>query len=256
MMMMKKAMLLTAVMATAGQAMYALDISFGGGFLAGATANKMQTEEKSFSGSLYNPTNPSSPTSVSGDMSLGYTVNDTDVGFFVFADCTYAELSFGYLEQNGTVSNTKLKTTDPTADQGLAMLQVTPIKNVPYKSTLLLIDAIGKYPVAFGDKVSLFPALGLSARFAVAGNDYSDYKHDANWGIGLKLGGGMDLNVSEKVYIRGQFLCYFELGADKDIKIDEMAPILGMLGTDTTFKVKSEGYYIQPQVKLAVGYKL
>jgi hypothetical protein len=127
-----------------------------------------------------------------------------------------------------------------------------------YQSTLLLIDLLGKYPFTFSDKITLFPALGLSFRIPINGNDYSDIKHEANWGLGIKLGGGMDLNVTDHVYIRGEILCYLEFTADKDITVPEMSPILvEQLGTaDTVFKVKSEGYYIQPQVKLAVGYKL
>ncbi|MDR3302540.1 MAG: hypothetical protein LBT01_08475 [Spirochaetaceae bacterium] len=261
-MMTKKTVFLAVLMAAAGSALFALDLSFGAGIWTGATANKMSSEDKNITvpaGMLYPFTGQYLPViATPAKIALNYTVNDNDIGGFFFVDCEYAELTLGYLCQVGTVSKitTPMVSGDPQLDSFLAQSSTQGNKN--YVSHLFNIDVLGKYPVAMSEQLTLFPALGLMFRIPVGGNENSDYKHEANWGLGIKLGGGMDLHVSEHVYIRGELLCYFELAADKEINVPEYADQLSVFQPEngTAFTVKSEGYYIQPQVKLAVGYKL
>jgi hypothetical protein len=224
---MKKVIILPLLIAL-GSTLFALDISVGGGIMTGATFNKMET----------NPTAITFPATVE----LTYTVKDFDIGAFVFADVKYAELSIGFLQQIGTVTDT-VATVSPYPGA-----QAQP--NETYRSTLLLIDALGKYPFTLSEKISVYPALGLMFRVPFAGNKNSDVEHKANWGLGLKAGGGLDFTLTDTLFLRCELFIYYELAADKEIS----APAPGLDNLD--FKVKNAGYYLQPQLKVAIGYKL
>jgi hypothetical protein len=116
-----------------------------------------------------------------------------------------------------------------------------------------LIDVLGKYPFALNEKISIYPALGMMFRLPVAGNDYSDLEHKANWGLGIKGGGGLDFSLTETLFLRCELLVYYELAADKEISAS-VSSMSAMGAID--FDVKDAGYYIQPQLKIAVGFKL
>jgi hypothetical protein len=213
--------------------LFALDFSFGGGLITGATFNKMETNPAP---DVYGPT-----TTVATE----YSVTDFDIGVFVFADIKYAELSIGFLQQIGKVTDI-----NSHATAGGSPMPSSPQPNETYISSLLLIEVLGKYPFTLSERISVYPALGLMFRIPVAGNDYSDLNHKANWGLGIKGGGGLDFNLTETLFLRCELLVYYELAADKDISAP--APNLG----DVEFKVKNAGYYIQPQLKIAIGFKL
>jgi hypothetical protein len=245
--MIKKAFALGAIMAMAGSALFALDVSVGGGIMLGGTFNKMETEDTDtqFPNPAYSPSDPSyGPQLLPAKISSAYSVNDFDIGAFVFADCQYAELSMGFLQQIGKVTDIK-----PKMSVAGQPYPIPAPDDEDYLSSLLLIDLLGKYPFVLSEKASIYPAVGVMLRIPVAGNDYSDTKHEANWGFGIKARCGLDWNVTDSLFIRNEVLCYFELAADKDIKIEEQ-------GSSIDFKVKNAGYYIQPQVKVSVGYKL
>jgi hypothetical protein len=228
---MKKVIILPLLIAL-GSSLFALDLSFGGGIMTGATFNKMES-------------NPSAIVPSYLDVAMSYTVKDFDIGAFVFADVKYAELSIGFLQQIGTV-------TDIVGDVTTAGV---PSKEFPpdesYRSSLLLFDLLGKYPFTLSEKISVYPALGLMFRLPIAGNKSSDFEHKANWGLGIKAGGGLDFTLTDALFLRCELFVYYELAADKDIS----APPPGS-STSYEFKVKNAGYYLQPQLKVAIGYKL
>jgi hypothetical protein len=225
---MKKAVIVI-LMVVMGSALFALEFSFGGGIMTGATFNTMETNATEVLPSTF--------------VAVEYTVKDFDIGAFVFADIKYAELSIGFLQQIG-------KVTDVNATLGGAV--VYPQPNETYISSLLLIEVLGKYPFTLNEKISVYPALGLMFRIPVAGNDYSDLEHKANWGLGIKGGGGLDFNLSETLFLRCELLVYYELAADKEIN----ASITKPMPASADFKVKDAGYYVQPQLKIAIGFRL
>jgi hypothetical protein len=128
------------------------------------------------------------------------------------------------------------------------------IDDEDYLSSLLLFDLLGKFPFTLSEQLAVYPALGITFRVAIAGNDQSDAAHKANWGLGLKGGGGVDFSLTKAIFLRGELLYYFELVADKDAKI-KIADGQGG-NPEYDFHFANAGYYMAPQLKVAVGYKL
>jgi opacity protein-like surface antigen len=232
-----KKVIIVMLMIVLGSALFGLDISYGGGLILGGTFNKMET-------------NPATiPAGAGGgNVAMTYSVTDFDFGAFIFADITYAELSIGFLQQIGKVTDIVAH-----AAPGGTPIPPQPQPDETYISSLLLIDLLGKYPFTLNEKISIYPALGIMFRVPVAGNANSDFKHNANWGLGIKVGAGLDFTLTEALFLRCELLCYYELAADKEIN----APIPPAVGGGTLdFKVREAGYYLQPQVKIAAGLKL
>jgi outer membrane protein W len=233
----KIAVLAAGVMLGAGVGAFAADFAFsvGGGAILGYSWSKSETDPASIMYPV--PGMGIMPAA----MSYGYQTHSFDAGAFVFADATYAELSAGYVFQIG-------KVTDINADvSGMPISE--PDKD--YQSHLIILDLLGKYPFTLTQKLSVFPAAGVGAKFAVGGNENSDNKHDVLWGLNLKAGGGVDYALTDVIFIRGEILYYFQLASDKDAKIEVM-PGAGK----TDFHFANAGYYMGPQVKIAAGYKL
>jgi hypothetical protein len=221
--------------ATTGSALYALDFSAGGGLILGGTWTKSETEPAAYTSYM---TGSASPATIA----MQYSTSRCDFGFEACADCTYAELALAYMLQYGNV-------TDVGMNMGGGFM---PQADQDYANQNLLVDVLGKYPFTMSEKLALFPALGLALRFPVAGNDNSDYAKKQGWALGIKGGGGVDFALTDVLFLRGELLCYFELAADKKITV----PSLALMGAPTDLTVKSAGYYVSPQLKLLVGYKI
>jgi opacity protein-like surface antigen len=238
---MKKIIIVT-LMVVLGSVLFALEFSFGGGLITGATFNKMETKETDVPVLSYSP---GFPPSANPNLAMEYSVADFDIGAFVFADIKYAEISIGFLQQIGNVTDINAIIADGAIENAQ--------DDESYRSSLLLIEVLGKYPFALNEKISIYPALGVMFRIPIAGNDYSDFEHKANWGLGIKGGAGLDFNLTETLFLRCELLVYYELTADKEITASVSSmPAIG----DIDFKVKDAGYYVQPQLKIAIGYKL
>jgi hypothetical protein len=125
-----------------------------------------------------------------------------------------------------------------------------------YLNTLIYVDALYKYPFSINQKLEWYPAIGVQFRVPIASNDFGDFKHGASWGLGLKGGAGMDYSISSKWFVRGELTLYCEVAADRNIEIPEQKDKFDALGTDYNFKVKAQGYYLQPQFRIAVGYRI
>jgi hypothetical protein len=254
-----KGLILAAMVAAAagvGPALFALDLDFGvgGGLILGGTFSSSETDKSDLTGQGKG----------SVDMVYKYNTGSFDFGVEAFADCKYAELGFAYVLQNGKVTDIKATLSGTTGDSvqiGMQQQGKDKPKDEDYQNHLIVLDLLGKYPFTLSEKLSVYPALGVAFRIPIAGNDFSDYKHEQAWGLGLKGGGGADFKFSDVLSLRGEVLFYYELAADKDTKI-EGPDITRVMGGDTTatkihdFHFKDAGYYVAPQVKFAVVYKL
>jgi opacity protein-like surface antigen len=241
---MKKAIIVSLLVAL-GSTLFALEFSFGGGLLTGATFNTMETTRTNVPALT-----PTLPPGANPNLAMEYTVTDFDIGAFVFADIKYAELSIGFLQQIGNVTDINASIADGAME--------VPQDDESYLSSLLLIEVLGKYPFTLNEKISIYPALGVMFRIPFAGNDYSDFEHNASWGLGIKAGGGLDFNLTEALFLRCELLVYYELTADKEISasVAEPYPPMSLPPIDLDFDVKDAGYYVQPQLKIAIGYRL
>jgi hypothetical protein len=158
-------------------------------------------------------------------------------GVFAFFDLVYAELSLGYFSGSGTGKETDSRMNSRSADFSL---------------TNFNIGLLGKYPVAYNEKLYLFPLLGLEYDICLSAkqedNEYDDPSDlSALW---LKFGGGLDLAVSEKLYLRVEALYGIRLKNkfEEDLvdNYKSMAPGISaeaLLGHGLT-------------VKVAMGYKI
>jgi hypothetical protein len=106
------------------------------------------------------------------------------------------------------------------------------------------IGVMGKYPIALGDALSLYPALGITYRAfttAVVGSktyDASDFS--SFW---ISLGGGVDVTLTDKLFLRANALYGFRLSSQMEDDYKDQIDGDIVLGHGLT-------------VKLAVGYKL
>jgi opacity protein-like surface antigen len=229
----KIAVLAIGLMLGSGVGAFAADLGwgFGGGAILGYSWSKSET----------NPTDVKFYGIMPAEMTFAYKTHSFDSGVFLFADCTYVELTAGYIFQTG-------KVTDIEAD---VSGQPQSKDDVDYKSHLIIIDLLGKYPFILTGKLSVFPAFGVGSKFAVGGNEFSDNTHDVLWGLSLKAGGGVDYALTDAIFLRGEILYYFQIASDKDAKIAQEPEL-----KKSAFHFANVGYYMGPQIKIAAGYKL
>jgi hypothetical protein len=257
----RKALILVALLfATMGSALFALDFAVGGSLIIGGTWSQSETDPKNQAKDL-DPTE----SSLRIDNSLEYKTKSCDIGFGFFTDFTYGEFAFAFVQQRGKVydiySNTGFYTGNVYNSKSPGKMK---LERQDYINNLIVLDLLGKYPVAVGEKMTVYPALGLSTRFSVGGNENSDFAHDQDWGFGLKGGGGFDFPLPHSTFFRAELLCYYELAADKHATImgakykqTSSDPYIGEDGyASYGYHFKDAGYYVAPQLKLSVGYKI
>jgi hypothetical protein len=152
-------------------------------------------------------------------------------GGFAYFDATYAEVSVGFFVGGGDMKGGG--------------------SDKPWTLSALKLGLLGKYPIALSDALTLFPALGieydvvLSAKIDgtkvddVDGMDMKSGDFSALW---IKAGAGLDVQLTEKLYFRGEALFGIRLSNkfEKDMIDDKGADAVLGLG---------------PTVKLGVGYK-
>jgi outer membrane protein W len=167
-------------------------------------------------------------------------------GGFAFFDATYAELSVGFFGGGGT-GEQKMKI-GGTSDEGEQDFSISGLD----------IGLLGKYPFAIGEKLSVFPLLGITFRAVLSAKDENgnEMKYDdggkmagdfsALW---FKLGGGLDYAFTDHVFLRANLLYGLRLASklEKNL-VDEQ-------------KKQSSDIDAKPllghglEVKVAVGYK-
>lgn len=121
-------------------------------------------------------------------------------GAYLFFEAGYAEIFAGYSMGGGKWKSAA------ASDKG-ALPDV--------RRSYMNIGVLTKYPVAAGS-VKLFPLLGIDYEAVVSGE--FKYANGDGYGVGdrpaasnlsafwVKLGGGVDFNISESVYLRAQLL--------------------------------------------------
>jgi len=166
------------------------------------------------------------------------------IGGNVFFDITYAEVNIGILGGNFKQKDKDGKVAD--GDKGTDVTDLT-------------LGLVGKYPFALGDKVKLFPFLGIEYNINLStksdgedvfkdgkygvdkdGNDYS--KADVTSSLKLLIGVGVDFDLTDSIYLRG------EVGYGYDFLSKQMND---QIKDDSKNKIINS---IIP-IKLAVGFK-
>jgi hypothetical protein len=176
-------------------------------------------------------------------VSFSYETKTFDSGAFIFVDAVYAELSAAYLAEIGKVTG--------EMEMGAPMSTKQPIDE-DYVSHVIIVDLLGKYPIALNEKLTVFPALGVGLKFPFGGNDFSDKEHDVTWGVVAKAGAGLDISLTQRLFLRCEALFAYQFASDKEAKIE--IPMNNK--HKFKFKFKDVGYNLGPQVKIAVGYKI
>jgi opacity protein-like surface antigen len=161
-------------------------------------------------------------------------------GGFAFFDATYAELSLGFFGGGGTF---KMEGGGQSQESDMSF-------------TGLDIGLLGKYPFAIGEKLSVFPLLGITYRVVLSAKDEdgNQYKNDdgdeapgdfsALW---FKLGGGLDFPFTDHIYLRGGLLYGLRLANTFE---NDMVDGFDGPGVDTKTLL---GHGLE--VKIAVGYR-
>jgi hypothetical protein len=237
---MNKKIFFAAFLLVLAAAVFAADfgLSVGGGALLGANFTKSETDVADLVSAA-----PGQYTAA-----FSYETKTFDAGAFVFVDATYAELTVAYLAQIG-------KVTGETSMQ-MGGTPMSPAIDKDYLSHVLIVDLLGKYPIALNEKLTVFPALGVGLKFPFAGNDQSDKGHDVTWGVVGKVGGGLDFSFTQSLFLRCEALFGYQFFSDREAKI-EMDMSQTNMGKQTyDFQFKAAGYNLGPQVKIAVGYKI
>jgi opacity protein-like surface antigen len=143
-------------------------------------------------------------------------------GGFAFFDATYAELSAGVLVGGGKWSSA----------------YTVSIMN-------LNISVLGKYPIAIGEKLSVFPLLGIDYQAALSlkdedGEDATDKTEEFS-ALWFKLGGGLDYAITGNLYLRFEALYGIRLEneAEKNAKKDygDVLDVKTLLGHGLTAKI-------------------
>ena len=180
-------------------------------------------------------------------------------GFFAFFDATYGEFSFSF--QNG--ANTFKEPVD-IAEVGSAD------RNGKGWDTVLGLSLLGRYPFILGERLTVFPLLGLEYQICLeqlrttsAGNVYDRtngvhekdkdgkaYRPEDWNSLWIDIGGGLDFALLSGFYIRGELLYGFRLMTPYEIKnLDMMKSMTG----DPNPKLG--GLTSGPSVRISAGYR-
>jgi hypothetical protein len=243
---MSKKIFIAAFLLAAAAAVFAVDfgLSAGGGAFLGGNFTKSETDvTKGVLGST-------GGMDTSNDVALAYKTKTFDVGAFIFLDATYVELSAAYIAEIGKVTGESNSTTDLTGySMGIVNTKTDIDEN--YISHVLIVDLLGKYPFALSEKLTVFPALGVGLKFPFGGNAQSDKAHDVTWGVVGKAGAGLDLSLTQVLFLRCEALFAYQFASDQEAKIEMPED-----GPGYDFQFKDVGYNMGPQVKIGVGYKI
>jgi opacity protein-like surface antigen len=179
-------------------------------------------------------------------------------GAYAFFDATFAEFAVAYEGQKGKVTNIKIGTTTNATSASVPYssypivnrkaTQNAPNQNIT--SHQIVLDLLGKYPFTLNDRFTLYPALGLSLRLPFAGNAQSEHAQKQAIGLGLKVGAGLDTNITQKIYLRTEVLYDYEIAADRNIHVKRL--------NNAAYKVTSsakDNYNMGVQLRVGVGYR-
>jgi hypothetical protein len=192
---MKKTMLVLAIFGMCGAALFAqgigLSAGLGGNFTAGFNSFALTQDAKD-----------------AGLEAADMNSHLVGGGIYVFFDATYVEANVGLLFGNANSD----KTDGMTDDQKKGM-DVTALK----------LSLFGKYPIDLGG-FTLFPMLGIDGQLSLGGKIQGEeipdsYKDDFNEMFNLfwiKVGVGLDVPLSDKLYLRPEFLYGIRFNTDPE----------------------------------------
>jgi hypothetical protein len=161
-------------------------------------------------------------------------------GGFAFFDATYAELSLGLFGGGGTF---KMEGGGQSQESDMSF-------------TGLDIGLLGKYPITIGEKISVFPLLGITYRVVLSAKDEDGDQYQNSDGddapgdfsaLWFKLGGGLDFSFTDHIYLRGGLLYGLRLANTFE---NDMVDAYDSQGADTKTLL---GHGLE--VKIAVGYR-
>jgi len=157
----------------------------------------------------------------------------------VFFDAKYLEVSFGYFIGSG---NWGVGTVSFDPNQIYVTLQS------------LNVGLLFKYPFTINNKFKYFPALGVYYQTVIsikANGVEPDIPNNFS-NIWFQMGGGLDYNFSEKIYLRFEALYAFRpRNAEEKIEYNSIKNG-SMGGPGNVEQVLGHG----PTIKLALGYNL
>jgi hypothetical protein len=166
-------------------------------------------------------------------------------GFGLFFDATYVEVDLALVFGSTDATNKDFEYVNPI------------------NTTALRIGALGKYPISLSDKVTFFPLLGLDWHIVLDATQDGEklYDSDAKDSDGndtsatnelsalwIKLGVGADFALTDKLFLRGEFL--YGLGLNNKSERDQIKSWKDKY--DKTATALDHGL----DVKVLVGYKL
>lgn len=198
-----------------------------------------------------------------GDAKSTQDMDRFNLGAFVFADFTYAELSLSYkFMRNSYREKMVIEGGDPVLTTGTG------------QEMSLGISLLAKYPFKINNKFTWFPLLGFEYEIALQqlrkpndglyegyvvdrtdGRLMEDWDKDGNpyplsawnsWNI--ILGAGTDYYLTQNLFLRGEFLFGFRLPTGYELGALDM--IKGTLGS-----AKLGGINGSPTIKIAIGYR-
>lgn len=127
--------------------------------------------------------------------------------------------------------------------------------NFELNSTQFGFTILGKYPVAVGPGVTVFPLAGIDYQIFLSGknegltierDDMSgDYK-DLYDAFSLVVGAGLDYDITKKLYLRGEVLVNFKMEGSSDRALKKLAR-----DDNLSFSLFTFG----PRVSIGVGYR-
>lgn len=168
----------------------------------------------------------STTTEVGGTDYEGSTTTNT-IAFGGFFDATYVQAGLDYAM---TIGKTEFKMDDDKS-------------NIDMEYSMLNLSLLGKYPIMVNEMITAFPMAGFQYTYVLSGKvegekvDSSDLKDGNDFYV--LVGGGADVNVNEKLYVRPTALFGINLTA-KDGDAEDVDSIFA-----STLKIG-----------VSVGYKL
>jgi len=232
-------------------AVFAADFSLsaGGGGLIGYTFTRYTLEGKNTGG---------------GNVKSAQNMDRFNYGGFLFFDATYAVLSVMYQSGNSEYNENMI----------LSDMSLTDGTGKGFETSINL-SLMGKYPFKLNEKLSLFPMLGLEYQIALkqiraptgrGGIEYDRTKgsliedRDKNnkpypisaWNaLWINIGGGGDFSLTNKLFLRGEFIFGFRLPTDYEMGALEVVKNPPM----NVINPRLAGLTGTPAFKLGLGYR-
>lgn len=191
----------------------------------------------------------------------GQEMNQFNYGALLFVDFVLGELSVNI--QSGMNNWQQILDID-------GLNSNKPSKGKGWES-MLGFTLLGKYPFHLGDQMTFFPLLGMEYQFALVQErtqadgwvyDRTDGLREKNekngkayrmsdWNsLFIDIGGGLDYAITQKIFVRGEFLYSIRLMTPYEVKNLENIKI--MTG-DSNPKLK--GLTSGPNLRLSAGYR-